>query len=273
MAMLVRSLMRSVDGVALHVREAGAGPSVVLLHPEPGDSSTFSAIMPLLARDHHVWALDGRGHGGSDKPAGDYSVPTQASYVERFLDAAAIDRTVLVGNSYGGILAMFVAAHAPARVRALVLTGTNAYRSYRLPWKARLLASWPGRFVAPLVPRSAVERAYREQFAHPERAPAVQVRAVCDAVADRARRRCLWQQAHALDFGVIESRLQEIESPTLVVWGAQDPATDLSWAHRLVGDIPHARLEIIEDCGHYPPVEQPEAFVAITRAFLAALPR
>ena len=146
-----------------------------------------------------------------------------------------------------------------------MLTGTNAYRSYRLPWKARLLASWPGRFVAPLVPRRAVERAYREQFAHPERAPAAQVRAVCDAVADRAGRRCLWQQAHALDFGVIESRLHDIEAPTLVVWGAQDPATDLSWAHRLVGDIPHARLEIIDDCGHYPPVEQPEAFVERTR--------
>ena len=90
----------------------------LLLHPEPGDSSTFSAIMPLLACDHHVWALDGRGHGDSDKPDGDYSVPAQASYVERFLDAAAIERTVLVGNSYGGILAMYVAAHARRRAFA-----------------------------------------------------------------------------------------------------------------------------------------------------------
>jgi pimeloyl-ACP methyl ester carboxylesterase len=271
-AVNVHSVTRSVNGLALHALEAGEGPSVVLLHPEPGDASTFSAILPLLARDHHVVALDVRGHGRSAKPRGDYSVPAQARYVEAFLDAAGIDRPVLVGNSYGGILALYLAGASPARVRGLVLAGTNAYRAYRLPWKARALASWPGRFVAPLVPRAPIERAFREQFADPDRAPAQLVRAVSAAMADREWRRCLWSQAHALDFGAVEARLSLIEAPTLLVWGAQDEATDLGWARRLAGDIRHAHLEIVDGCGHYPPVEQPEVFATLTRAFVAGLP-
>jgi pimeloyl-ACP methyl ester carboxylesterase len=268
----VHSVIRVVGGVELHALEAGSGAEVLLLHAEPGDSSMFSAVIPPLAVDHRVVALDLRGHGRSAKPNGDYSIPTQASYVERFLSVAGIDDAVVVGNSYGGILAMYLAANASGRVRGLVLCGTNAYRSYRLPWPARAFATRPGRMLAGLVPGRVVERAYRAQFADPAGAPATQVRAVCAAAADPVTRRCLWQQAHALDLGVIEPLLRAIRAPTLLIWGRDDPAVDLRWAERLASDIPGARLEVLDACGHYPPLEQPAAFAQLTRSFVATLP-
>ncbi len=265
----VRSVFHTVDGVLLHALEAGAGAPIALLHPEPGDASTFAAIMPRLAQTYRVLALDLRGHGRSAKPRGDYSVPTQASFALRLLDAAAVDQVVLVGNSYGAIAALYIAAHVPDRIRALVLSGTTAYQAYHLPWKARVLASWPGRLLAPLVPRRAIERAYGEQFANPGHISPAQLRAVGAAFADPISRRCLWQQAHQLDYAAVEPLLGRVSMPVLLAWGREDRATPLAWARRLECDLPDARLAIIDDCGHYPALEQPEEFTRLTLEFLA----
>ena len=269
----LRSTFRTVEGVVIHALEGGAGPPVVLLHSEPGDSSMFAATARLLADSHYVLAPDLRGHGDSGKPRGDYSIPTQASHVLAWLDAVGVARVSLVGNSYGGIVALYLAAHVPHRTTAVVLTGTNAYRSYRLPWKARVLSSWAGRLLAPVVPTRAVERGYLEQFADPARVDRAHVDAVVRAIADRRSRRCLWQQAHQLDFASVESQLPAIRAPALLVWGRGDRATPLFWAERLEADLPRARLAVVERCGHYPPLEQPRVFAALTLGFLAEIDR
>ena len=175
----------------MHAVTAGAGPTIVLLHPEPGDASTFAAVIPRLADEYRVLALDLRGHGASAKPRGDYSVGTQASYVMRFLDAVGARRVVLVGNSYGAIVALHIAAHAPERVRGLVLSGTCAYADYHLPWRARLLSSWVGRLLAPVVSLRAVAREYRAQFADPSRVSTEQIDAVRAGFTDRRLPSCV----------------------------------------------------------------------------------
>ena len=60
--------------------------------------------------------------------------------------------------------------------------------------------------------------------------------------------------------------------PVLLLWGRNDTATPLIWAHRLEQDLAGARLEIIEGCGHYPPLEQPDTFARIASEFVADLP-
>jgi len=265
----IPSTFREVGGLVIHALEGGTGSPVVLLHSHPGDSSMFAATGSMLANHHHVLAPDLRGHGKSAKPRGDYSIPTQASHVLAYIDAAGVDRFTAVGNSYGGIIALYLAAQVPDRVTALVLAGTSAYRAYRLPWYARLASSWAGRLLAPVLPTRAVERSYVEQFAEPARVDRAQVDAVVRAVGDRESRRCLWQQAHQLDFGSVEPGLSAIRAPALLIWGRQDRATPRAWAQRLEVDLACARLAIVEQCGHYPPLEQPRVFAELTEAFLA----
>ena len=265
----IPSTFRDVEGVAIHALEGGTGSAVVLLHSQPGDSSMFAATGPMLASHHHVLAPDLRGHGKSAKPRGDYSIPTQAAHVLAYLDAAGVEQFTLVGNSYGGIVALYLGAQVADRVTALVLTGTCAYDAYRLPWYARLASTWTGRLLAPLLPKRVVERSYLEQFADPARVDRAQVDAVLRAVADRESRRCLWQQAHQLDFAVVEPRLPAVRAPVLLVWGRQDRATPQAWAQRLEVDLARARIVIVEQCGHYPPLEQPRVFAELTEAFLA----
>lgn len=270
MARSAKTLWVSVGGIAIHALEAGQGEPVVLLHAEPGDSSDFAEVIPHLGETYHVVAPDLRGHGRSGKPRGDYSVPAQASHLLGFLDTAGIDRANLVGNSYGGILAAFLAAEAPARVARLVLTGIAAYGSYRLPAAARILSSSAGRLIAGVVPRQLLQRAYLRQFDDPSAVSGDRLDALWDCLGDADARWCLWKQAHELDFGLLERRLARIAQPTLLVWGRRDRATPVGWAEALQRDLPDARLEIIERCGHYPPIERPAEFARLTVDFLAA---
>jgi pimeloyl-ACP methyl ester carboxylesterase len=266
----LRSVFHTIDGVRMHARVGGTGHAIVLLHPEPGDWTTYAEVMPLLAVDHTVLALDLRGHGWSDKPDGDYSVPAQASYVERFLGASGLDDAIIVGNGYGAIIAMYLASHAPTLVRGLVIGGTNAFRDTDLPWTEQFLVT--GRSaIASLGPRRAVERAYRAQFADPDAAPLAAVRRAGDAVADREWVRCLRRQARALDYDDVESLLPSIRQPALLVWGRQDRVTELGLGQRLQAMIGAARLSVLERCGHYAPLERPDAFAALTAEFCKAI--
>jgi pimeloyl-ACP methyl ester carboxylesterase len=70
----------------------------------------------------------------------------------------------------------------------------------------------------------------------------------------------MWRQANQIDWGISEARLGEIAAPTHIVWGRQDTATPPEDAARMMACIPGATLRVIDDCGHYPPIERPDAF-------------
>src|SRR2546426_12607087 len=129
----IPSTFREVGGLVIHALEGGTGSPVVLLHSQPGDSSMFAATGSMLANHHHVLAPDLRGHGKSAKPRGDYSIPTQASHVLAYLDAVGVERFTAVGNSYGGRIAPYLAAPAPAPGTGLALPPTSPHPPYRPP--------------------------------------------------------------------------------------------------------------------------------------------
>jgi pimeloyl-ACP methyl ester carboxylesterase len=109
-----------VDGVRLHVAEAGEGPPVVLLHGWPQHWWAWRHLIPRLAEDHRVLAPDLRGWGWSDAPPGDYAKATFASDLLGLLDAEGIDRARLVGHDWGGYAAFLLALGRPDRVERLV---------------------------------------------------------------------------------------------------------------------------------------------------------
>jgi pimeloyl-ACP methyl ester carboxylesterase len=236
--------------VSIYAVEAGEGSPLVLLHPLPGHSGSFARVLPSLAESHHVLAPDLRGNGSSGKPRGDYSLPTQARTLIEWLEAKGIGRACFVGNSYGGILALYLACHAPDRVETLVLSGTNAYTTFRFPLNARILSSALGAWLVPFVRRTMLERSYLEQFHDP-------------SLVGREHLDAVWRPLQ-------EPHLQGVAAPVLLVWGREDRGSPLGWAERLARDLPHARLAVIERCGHYPPLERPEEFCRLTLEFLAA---
>jgi len=111
------------DAVRLHyLRSGGGGPPLVLLHGLTANAQFFGGLLGAgLAEHHDVIRVDLRGRGLSDKPATGYSMAEHAADVLAVLDAAQLDDAIVCGHSFGGMLAMWLAAHHPDRVRRQVL--------------------------------------------------------------------------------------------------------------------------------------------------------
>jgi pimeloyl-ACP methyl ester carboxylesterase len=127
-----------VNGVRLHVAEAGAGPPLLLLHGWPQHWWCWRDMIPALAERHRVLAPDLRGWGRSDAPPGDYAKTTFAADVLALMDAEGIGAADVIGHDWGGWVGFLLALDHPERVRRLVALD--------------IVPPWPG----PLRPRHAV---------------------------------------------------------------------------------------------------------------------
>ncbi len=120
-----RGRLIDVDGENIHYVDEGKGPPVLLIHGFGGHTYSYRYLIPELARDHRVVALDLLGFGYSERvPDADYSHQAQAGRVMGLMDALEIDRASLVGHSMGGEVAMRVAAAYPERVDRMALVAS-----------------------------------------------------------------------------------------------------------------------------------------------------
>jgi pimeloyl-ACP methyl ester carboxylesterase len=122
------SLDLEVNGIRMHAVTAGQGPAVVLLHGFPDTHVVWrKQIGPLAEAGYRVVAVDLRGYGRSDAPVGvhEYTLEKLRTDVLALLDALGIDRTVLIGHDWGGIIGWQIAALAPARLRGYVALSTG----------------------------------------------------------------------------------------------------------------------------------------------------
>jgi pimeloyl-ACP methyl ester carboxylesterase len=106
----------SIHGHDMGYRMAGDGPVLLLIHGIAGSSATWREVMPTLAERYTVVAPDLIGHGRSDKPPGDYSLGAYASAMRDLLGALGIERASVVGQSFGGGVALQLAYQLDAPV-------------------------------------------------------------------------------------------------------------------------------------------------------------
>ncbi len=264
--------------LAVHAVEAGIGPPVVLLHGIGGSTYTWRKVLPELARDHRVIALDLKGFGRSEKPLDEaYSPADQAALVIAYLEARGLSRVTLAGHSLGGTVALLAALELqqrdPARVARLVLIDSPAYpqpvsmglQLLRTPWLSSLLLAlvppeWPARMaLGRQRAAAAVTDADIAAYAEPYRDPAAH-----HALIATARR------VEPSDWTAITSRYQSITQPVLLVWCLGDSLVPAATGLRLSRKLPNNRLATIDGCAHSPPDERPAELIAILRPWLAA---
>src|SRR3954451_13999982 len=104
---------------------AGEGPALLLLHGIGNNCQTWSGVIDRLAETHTVIAPDLLGHGDSDKPRGDYSIPAYANGMRDLLSVLDIEQVTVVGHSLGGGIALQFAYQFPERCARLVLVGSS----------------------------------------------------------------------------------------------------------------------------------------------------
>lgn len=259
-----------VAGIATNVHLAGEGPPVLLLHGSgPGVTAwaNWRLTIPELARHFRVIAPDIVGFGFTARPENvTYGLRTWTGHAVGVLDALGIERAHVVGNSFGGSLAMSLAIHHPDRVGRLVLMGSvgvpfaitpglDAVWGYEPSVEAMEglldLFAFDRALIGPDLARQryeastrpGVQEAYRSMFPAPRQA-------ALDAMT------------HSV------AAIAGIGCPTLIVHGRDDLVIPVQNAYDLLALIDDARLHVFGRCGHWTQLERAADFVALVAGFL-----
>jgi len=263
-----------VGGQAVHVERWGQqGEALVLLHGFGGSTYSWRLVGPELGRDFRVVAVDLNGFGWTERVAEReaYTLAGQARLVLGVMDALGIQRAHLAGHSYGGGLALWLAATAPERFTSLILVDST------LPtYAAERRRSWAGlRPVTALLLRTVLLRksfirrglersVYDRRVVSDEMVTAYLERLKVEGATDAYRGLTARVEGPP---AVVD--LTEIRQPTLIVWGLQDALLASAYGSRAAEKIPNAQFVGIDRCGHLPMEERPDEFLAAVRAFLA----
>ena len=252
-------------GIRIRYAEQGdpRGHPVILLHGYSDSWFSFSRVLPLLSPTYHVYALDLRGHGGSDRPDGGYHMRDLAADVLAFMDAERLARVTVVGHSMGSIVAQQLALAAPERIARLVLVASVDVPS-RSPALAEL--STTVRTLTDPVPVEFVREFQTSTIYRP-----VPDEFVDQAVAESRKLPArVWR---GLIDGMLATgaatALGESGIPTLVLWGDQDATFSRAEQDGLVGMIRTAELGVYPGTGHAVHWEEPERFVRDLHGFMA----
>ncbi len=250
---------------------AGDGPPVLLIHGSgPGVSaySNWRLTIPALAERFTVYAPDIVGFGFTDRPEGfAYGMESWRAHLLGFVDALGLDRFSIVGNSFGGGLAISMAVHAPERVDRLVLMGSAGVS---FPLTEGLDAVWG------YEPSLEAMRGLLDIFAFDRSL-------VTDELAElryAASIRPGFQESFSAMFpaprqdgidglATPEDRIRALPHRTLVIHGRDDRVIPLENALRLVALIDDSQLHVFGRCGHWTQIEHAADFNRIVADFLS----
>lgn len=271
-----------VSGVEIHYIERGSGePVFILLHGFGANVFTWRTVIDDLSTAGRVIAFDRPGFGLTERPLpgegealNPYSPQGQAALTLGLMDALGIQQAILVGNSAGGSLATRIALDNPQRVRALVLvdaavySGGGAPRFIRPLLNSAVFDKWGPYFVRSIAGEQGklfLESAWADPAKiTPEILAGYQLSYQVDDW-DAG----LWQLTKASQEADLAGQLNQLALPVLVISGAQDQIVPVSDSRSLAEAIPNAQYAELENCGHLPQEECPQAFLQAVLPFAA----
>ena len=234
------------DGFRIRYLEAGQGPALVHLHGAGGPRPTRAH--ELLSQRFRVIAFEMPGFGQSPENSRTRSLPELASTMAHAARTLGLETFNLMGTSFGGKAALWLALQAPERVLALVLEAPAAIRQEGAQ-----------------SPTGSPEEMARWLYAHPERLPALP--ALDPAI--RAKQQSLVGRLRGPNRDAeLESRLPQLVTPTLVLFGTLDRVIPPAMGHVYKELIPNSHLVFVYDAGHAMSTDRPEAFTEVVGDFL-----
>lgn len=263
---------RTRDGatIACSVHEGAPGaPRLLLVHSLAMDGAFWTPLAEEMGNDVSILAVDCRGHGASDKPAGPYTVELFADDLRAAMDAAGWETAIVAGASMGGCVALAFADRHPGRTAGLGLIDTTAWYGPEAPkaWDERARKAEEAGLASMV--DFQVSRWFSDGFreARPDRVQAAVDTFLNNDVAGYA---ATCRMLGACD---LRAALPRVAVPTRIVVGEEDYATPVAMAEAMQAGIPGAKLTVLDGVRHFTPLECPDRIAGELRVLLDAAGR
>jgi 3-oxoadipate enol-lactonase len=259
-----RGLMdRRLANCTINATEYGRGPPLVLFHSLLSDRASFDRVVPGLSQTFRVVVPELPGFGQS-APASGGLAAVAARMADAVRDAANGETTIVLGNGYGGFVALQMAIDHPQVTTKLVLADCGAAFSEPGRQAFRNMAAASAAKGLSAITDVAMRRLFAADFQ--EQNP--------DLMRDRREAflrtdaRVFQEACEALANLDLRPKLSQVKLPVLVLVGEHDEATPPPMSHELAAGLPNARLVVLPGCAHVPQLQAPELFLGAIEGFL-----
>jgi pimeloyl-ACP methyl ester carboxylesterase len=255
------------DQGIVHYEAFGTGSPVILLHGWLGSWRLWQPTMEALGNSHRCYALDFWGFGESGKKRSSYAVSDFMDLVQQFMEVLGIAAAPLIGHSMGGTTSLGVAIRYPDRVRKVAVIGSpivGSSLSVMLKLMGNPVLGSLVRQQLPLLKWYLKLYTPRVTRAPDKWWPLLEKDVSSMTVAS------FFSSIGSLRRTDLRPRLREIRVPTLGIYGKRDVIVHPQQHRALKAGVPSARIEIREQSGHFPMLDEPEAYLEIIQSFLAS---
>ncbi len=240
----------------------GSNGNIVLIHGIGGFAERWSTVIPLLSKKYRVIALDLPGYGYSDKPSIDYTPEFFSKLVFDFLDSIGIRKTNMIGTSLGGQIVAECAITQNKMIEKIVLVAPAGVMKSSTP-------TLDAYSMAALYPSHDTVKTAYEMMTGSKKVTIEAIEEFIKRMTQPNAKMAFMSTILALkNAPPITDRLSNIVVPTLLIWGKHDTMIPVKYANDFVSSIKNSQLEIMENCGHTPHIEEPVKFSQIVLNFL-----
>jgi 3-oxoadipate enol-lactonase len=256
----------AANGIGVNYRLEGPAeaPVVTLSHALAANLTMWEPQMSALTARYRVLRYDIRGHGGTDSPAGPYSLEQLAVDARSLIRALGIERTFFIGLSLGSMIGQFLALTCPEMLRGLILCEASSRTSPEMQavWEERIRVAQTRGMEALVEP--TIDRWFTAPFQERRHDVVDPVRAAIRATLPDGYIGC----ARAIQELDLADRQSAIGLPTLLIVGEEDPASPVAGSEAIHQRIAGSEMVILKSAAHLANAEQPEAFNRAVTAFL-----
>lgn len=246
-----------IDGLRVFYEVGGMGETIVLLHGWGGQAESFKPVFDYLINDHKVYALDLPGFGNSDLPPSPWGAEDYAQFILRFFKAIGVTKSNIIAHSFGGRIAIVLAAKQPEKVDKLILVDSAGIKPRRtVKYHVRVSIAKIGK----LLFSTRLFGTYGENVRQ-----AISKLVGSKDYQDAGEMRGTFVKIVNED---LKPLLPNISASTLLVWGEKDTATPISHAKIMEKEIEDAGLVVLQNAGHFSYLDDCPQFCRVVSKFL-----
>ena len=269
----MKSEFASTHGKIVFTDSVDDAPALIFMHGLPTSKELWNPVLPLVAPGYRLVAFDLLDYGESEKIGRHISHEQRADSLDELRRGLGIKRFTLIAHDLGSSVALDYMGKYAQQVERLVVISPPVFPDFVEPALVKLVRiPLLGEALVLLIKRALFTAGIGGGMVHKERLTARYLDAFSNPFSGKDGRAALlrvlrWGRPGSV-FKGYPSIMRSIRVPTLVIQGRQDPYIPLDQARRMVESVPDARLTLIEDGGHFLPIDTPQAVAREINAFL-----